>query len=433
MNHDTQVKRRILLVDDEPSIVAEMEKILRCESGKGQELNELESRLFGGDSLSDRMQMNFDITVCRQGLDAVEQVRLSLEQQNPFAVAFIDVRMPPGIDGVAAAERIRQLDKEVEIVMVTGYSDFDLTQINRLVQPEDKLLYMQKPVHAQEVRQTAISLSSKWLASRQLRIQTEQLRQANERLMEHDRLKSEFVLTVSHELRTPLTVFKNILSNALAGVGGVLPPKVKANLQMADEAVSRLAGLISDFLDISKLDIGKMKIHPELMTIHTLVDKVTGIMRLLTESKGIDFQVYQPPHPVMVSVDFEKMAQVLTNLLDNAVKFVPECGGKISVEVSDRVDSVRISIRDNGPGIPPEDRQRIFDRFEQVEKNHKVGQSGTGLGLAICKELVYLHGGRISVENNPDGGAHFMVSLPKQQLNTEEQLCEAGICSIKEE
>jgi signal transduction histidine kinase len=118
---------------------------------------------------------------------------------------------------------------------------------------------------------------------------------------------------------------------------------------------------------------------------------------------------------VAVTIDYEKMAQVLTNLIDNAVKFVPEQNGRIEVLVEDRVETVRVHIRDNGPGIPENEKERIFDRYAQVEGNLKPGKYGTGLGLAICKELVNLHGGRIWVENSPSGGADFVFSLPKAQ------------------
>ena len=305
-------------------------------------------------------------------------------------------------------------------------TDYDIAEINRRIKPADKLLYLQKPIHTPEVRQLALALSAKWLMNRQIQSQNQALQKANEQLQEHDRLKSEFVLTVSHELRTPLTIFKNILSNALAGVAGKLPPKLRTNLEMADEAVSRLNSIIGDFLDISKLDLGKMKLHQEVMSIQKLIEKVTSMLRLMTDSKGIDMQVHLPAQESLVYIDYEKMAQVLTNLIDNATKFVPEEGGQISVEVMDRIDSVRICVRDNGPGVPEQDCLRIFDRFEQVEKNLTAIKRGTGLGLAICKELVNMHGGRIWVENIPGSGANFQFSLPKHQACREESPALAG-------
>jgi signal transduction histidine kinase len=423
MNPD--MKRKILLVDDESKILDELQEIL-CPDIGGRELQELEKHLFGPGSSRSAEKVQYQVVCCQQGEEAVEQVRRAREKGDPFMAAFLDVRMPPGIDGVRTAEEIRKFDSDVELVIMTGYADYDVSEISRRIKPEDKLLYLQKPIHAPEVRQLALALSSKWLMNQQIQNQTRALQEANEQLKEHDRLKSEFVLTVSHELRTPLTIFKNILSNAMAGVAGKIPPKLRGNLEMADEAVSRLTSIISDFLDISKLDLGKMKLRQEAMSIQNLVGKVTEMLRLMTNSKGIDLQVHLPQKEALVYLDYEKMAQVLTNLIDNATKFVPEQGGRIVVDVTDRLDSIRVNVRDNGPGVPEQDRNRIFDRFEQVEKNLTAEKRGTGLGLAICKELISLHGGRIWVENNPEGGANFQFSLPKYVHQEEEEPSLAG-------
>jgi signal transduction histidine kinase len=330
--------------------------------------------------------------------------------------------------------------------MMTGYSDVDPVEISRIVPPEDKLLYIQKPVHAQELRQFALALSAKWHSEIQLQQQAvelektntsltheieehkateEKLIEVNEKLKEHDRLKSEFVMTVSHELRTPLTIFKNIISNALAGVTGKIPSKLRRNLEIADGTVGRLASIISDFLDISKLEVGKMKLACRVMDIQTIVGDVVDTLRFMTESRDIDLQVYMPDERIAVNVDYEKMVQVLTNLIDNAVKYVPEQNGRIVVTVKDIGDEMSIDVKDNGVGIEGDNINRVFDRFVQVEKQIGPGKHGTGLGLAICKELVELHKGRIWVENAPEGGADFFFVLPKYEgvvpPNTEDE------------
>jgi two-component system NtrC family sensor kinase len=420
------VKRRILLVDDEIKNLDELRLILCPDVSALTDLRELEKSLFGDSSLTAADNVEYHVVCCRQGEDAIRHASMACQQGEPFMAAFLDVRMPPGIDGICVAEEIRKFDPDIEFVIMTGYADYDISQINQRIKPADKLLYLQKPVHTPEARQLALALSTKWLMNRQIQRQNKALQDANEKLKEHDRLKSEFVLTVSHELRTPLTIFRNIFSNALAGVAGKLQPKLRSNLEMGDEAVKRMASIISDFLDISKLDLGKMKLYQEAMPIQTLVRKVTDMLRLMTDAKGIDLQVCMADTDCPVYIDYEKMAQVLTNLIDNAAKFVPEHGGRIFVEVVDRLDSVRVCVRDNGPGVPEEDCLRIFGRFEQVEKNLTAQKSGTGLGLAICKELVNMHGGRIWVENIPDSGANFQFSLPKHQAKKEETSTLAG-------
>ena len=435
MSESGKYNQRILLVDDEPKVLSEFQKILCPPIKTGTELRDLETKLFGK-STRGRTVTSYDLVLCNQGDEAVERVREALEQEKPFAVAFLDVRMPPGPDGIWTAEHIRELDPYIQLVMMTGYSDVDPVEISRIVPPEDKLLYIQKPVHAQELRQFALALSAKWHSEIQLQQQAvelektnarltreieehkateEKLIEVNEKLKEHDRMKSEFVMTVSHELRTPLTIFKNIISNALAGVTGKIPAKLRRNLEIADGTVGRLASIISDFLDISKLEVGKMKLVCRPLTIQTIVGDIVDTLRFMTESRDINLQVHMPDERIVVNVDYEKMAQVLTNLIDNAVKYVPEENGEIVVTVKDLDREVSVDVRDNGVGIEGEDINRVFDRFVQVEKHIGPGKHGTGLGLAICKELVELHQGRIWVENLTTGGADFCFVLPKYE------------------
>jgi PAS domain S-box-containing protein len=241
----------------------------------------------------------------------------------------------------------------------------------------------------------------------------ETMQKANEELKEQNRLQNEFVVTMSHELRTPLAIFKNVVSNALAGVAGKLQPKLRKNLKIADEMVDRLAGIINHFLDISKIEAGKMTLNSAPLVIQSVVAEVLDMLKFLADDKNIDLTVSVPDDELFINADREKMMQVLSNLIDNAIKFVPDCGGKIMVEVKDLGDEIGITIEDNGPGIEADDVNKVFNRFVQVGRQVGPGPHGTGLGLAICKELVKLHGGRIRAENIPAGGARFCLTLPK--------------------
>lgn len=412
MNPKSELNRRILLVDDEPKILEELSKVL-APNEMGQELKELESRLFESSAHCSPVKKTYDVHCCHQGDEAFEAVQQALDKGEPFAVVFLDVRMPPGPDGVWTAEHIRRIDPNVQIVMMTGYSDFDISEIARRVPPEDKLLYVQKPIHSQEIRQFALALTAKWQSDYLLHVQNQHLVEMNQKLTEHDRMKSEFVMTVSHELRTPLTIFKNILSNAMAGVMGKIPSKLQQNLEMADEAIDRLATIIDDFLDVSKLEVGKMKLRPESLCLQQVIYEIVKMIQFVAEKKGIKLDMVLPINYVYIKGDYEKFARVLNNLIENAVKYVPENTGKIIVRAEERDNQVIISVEDNGPGIHGDDKEKIFDKFVQVEKHVGPGKHGTGLGLSICKELVHLHGGRIWNEDNPGGGTIFKILLPK--------------------
>lgn len=428
MDQKNELNRRILLVDDEPKILEELEKVLSPNEVTCQEISELESRLFGSDAK--KAKKAYDVHCCRQGDEALEAVRQAVDSEEPFAVVFLDVRMPPGPDGVWTAEQIRQVDPNVQIVMMTGYSDFDISEIAHRVPPEDKLLYLQKPIHSQEIQQFALALTAKWESDYLLHLQNQHLIEVNQSLTEHDRLKSEFVMTVSHELRTPLTIFKNILSNASAGVMGKISPKLQRNLEMADEAINRLACIINDFLDISKLEVDKMKIRPEVLCVQKIIYETVEMVRFITDTKGIKLDMALPIDYLYIKADSEKIVRVINNLIENAVKFVPEEGGHIVVRAEQDGESrIAISVEDNGPGIHGDDKEKVFDRFVQVEKHVGPGHHGTGLGLAICRELVKLHSGRIWIEDNFGGGTIFKIMLPKCEPPTDREPAETEMAA----
>jgi PAS domain S-box-containing protein len=236
-------------------------------------------------------------------------------------------------------------------------------------------------------------------------------KRAEQELREQDRMKSEFVAAVSHEIRTPLSIFKNILSNALAGVTGKISPKLRESLEMASRTVDRLARIIADFLDISKIEAGKMTLNLAQLDIQTVTSDTVKTLSVLAQQKNIELKSYLSGEQFLVNADRDKIERVLINLIGNAIKFVPE-GGHIRVRTKAVDKTVAIEVEDDGAGIESGDLKKIFDRFVQVEKQVGPGEHGTGLGLPIAKELVELHGGRIEVESQLGHGTTFTVFLP---------------------
>jgi len=241
----------------------------------------------------------------------------------------------------------------------------------------------------------------------------ETLRANNEELTEHNRLQNEFIITVSHELRTPLAIFKNIISNLLEGINGKLNGGQRKMLETADEEIDRLARVISDFLDVVKLETNKIDLHMEKISINSTVDRVVNFYKPLADVKNIEIVTLMPTEALYINADSTRMGQVMSNLLDNAVRFLPDCGGRITIRVKDVDNEVGVEVEDNGYGIGVEDISKVFDRFVQVAKQTGPGSHGTGLGLSISKELIELHGGRIWAENTLHGGAKFSFLLPK--------------------
>lgn len=282
-----------------------------------------------------------------------------------------------------------------------------------------------KMVHNLNSTTTSISKLNKEIIEHE---QAEQeLRKANEKLKEHDRLKDEFSICVSHELRTPLAIFRNILSNALAGITGKISPELRGNLTIATQGVDRLAKIVSDLLDISRINAGKLHLHLERKSIQSIVTEAVDFLLPMSKAKGIELKTTMPKKELFVNVDHGRIIQVLTNLITNALKFTPEIGGRINVRVKDLVDEVGVDVEDNGRGIAPNDIDKVFDRFVQVEKQTGPGEHGTGLGLAITRELMEMHGGRVWA-NSLGEGSNFCIALPKynHQENTNPEVLEAS-------
>jgi signal transduction histidine kinase len=235
-----------------------------------------------------------------------------------------------------------------------------------------------------------------------------------------DEMKSKFVAHVSHELRTPLLAMEESLGLLLGGAAGEISPDQEKFLSIGHRNIGRLSRLINDLLDVAKLEAGKMELHPITFEINDMVHHVSETVRTLAEGKGVTIEEIYSRRGVEVEADADRLTQVVTNLLGNAIKFTPE-GGKITLEVdTDRLDlgvsqdsCVAISVEDTGPGIPLEEQKRIFNKFEQGSNSSSQSVSSTGLGLTIAKEIIELHGGKIWVESKEGKGSRFSFVIPR--------------------
>jgi signal transduction histidine kinase len=231
------------------------------------------------------------------------------------------------------------------------------------------------------------------------------------RLRELDQLKSDFLSNVSHELRTPLASVKGFVDNLLDGVTGPLGDKQRHYLHRVRDNAERLTRMVSDLLDLARIEAGKVDLARETLAVPGLVEELLETLRPLARARGILLAGEVAPCPP-VQGDGDKLVQVLTNLVSNALKFTPR-GGQVTVATGETAEgAVRIAVRDTGPGIPPAERERVFDKFYQLGRADGGRPPGSGLGLTIARHLVELHGGRIWVEEGPEGGSAFVVLLP---------------------
>lgn len=241
----------------------------------------------------------------------------------------------------------------------------------------------------------------------------EKILYANEQLKAHDKFTSDFVVTISHELRTPLTIFKSIISNAMENLYGKISPELRKNLQTADETINRLTRIISDFLDFSRIESGALELRPVKIVVQSVVDEAVNTMKPLAAVKGLMVTISMPDENLFINAERERIIQVLTNLISNSVRFVPEIGGHISITVKDLEDEICIEVQDNGRGIEPNDIEKVFNRFVQIQKQAGPGSHGSGLGLSISKQLIEMQGGRIWAESTPGEKTVFALALPK--------------------
>jgi len=248
-------------------------------------------------------------------------------------------------------------------------------------------------------------------ANRALKAAMEELEQLNRRLTELDQLKSQFFANISHELRTPLTL---ILAPLESRMQRLIKNNAAAQERQETELLLRnahvLHRLVTDLLDATKLEAGRMQIHWARFDLAKLVRTAASYFEWLAQERAIALQVIAPEACVIES-DHEKLQRILLNLLSNAFKFVQD-KGCISLRLTASGDRVLIEVQDNGPGIPEDMCERVFERFVQLENGATRQYRGTGLGLAIVKDFVHLLRGEIELKEPPGGGALFRITLP---------------------
>jgi two-component system sensor histidine kinase GlrK len=232
-----------------------------------------------------------------------------------------------------------------------------------------------------------------------------------EKLQELDRMKADFFAAMSHELRTPLTSIKEGTGLLLDGVGGDTTEKQRKLLTILAEESNRLISVVNSLLDLSKMEAGMMAYDFETTHVEPLIKRAILEMTPLVEAKGIRLETELADALPPLRMDPERILQVLRNLLGNAVKFTPK-GGSVGVAAKTADGSLKISVKDSGPGIPAENLTSIFEKFNQGVRRAPQARQGTGLGLAIANSIITSHGGKIWAESQLGKGSTFIFVLP---------------------
>lgn len=241
------------------------------------------------------------------------------------------------------------------------------------------------------------------------------IKEQNERILEADKAKNEFIANISHELRTPLNAiigFSEVLSSQIFG-----PLNEKQAEYINDIYTSgvHLLGMINEILDISKLESNAMSVNYSVFYPKTAMEEVVNVMKPLADKKQLSVSC-NCSFEDKVSLDYQKLQQILYNLLSNAIKFTPQ-NGKIEIQAAKLDKNLVISVQDSGVGVDPKAQEKIFDKFVQLENTYTKTGSSTGLGLTITKRFVEMMNGKIKIESTPGEGATFIITLPVEPLN----------------
>ena len=424
--------RRILLVDDTKSIHEDFRKILAPAAAEPTDLQSARAAFFGargGEPQDGPKASNaaaaYELENAYQGMQALDMVKAAIAEGNPYSVAFVDVRMPPGWDGIQTIKELWQVDPELHCVICTAYSDYSWDETVAELGHTDKLLILKKPFDPAEIRQTASAFSAKWNAAARERRAMEAVRQKETEARAYassletlnkalatskasaDRIsvmKSEFMLRLTSEVSTHL----NAILDRLIEDGRT------EGIDDALDRSQRLLETIDKVIDFTHVEAGTLEINPTECRVREVVEDLEQTFKCRAQAKGLILEIrINDTVPSAVKTDPARLSQVLSQLIDNAIRYTDEGRVHLSVgtEPTESWDRVRLrfDVTDTGRGIGQERVGHVFEPFSSRPHGHLA--EGSGLGLTVAKQVARLLDGDVHFDSLPGEGCTFTLRL----------------------
>ncbi|MDP8208123.1 MAG: hybrid sensor histidine kinase/response regulator [Candidatus Electryonea clarkiae] len=440
--------RRILLVDDQEQIHEDYRKILALEELASAEFDDLAADFFGenvdGNKIAESKVSlpEYNLASAFQGQEAFKKIEQSIEESKPFALSFMDVRMPPGWDGIETIKRILEIDQDIQFVIATAYADYVWEDIFDIFGANDNIVFLRKPFDATEVQQLASTLSEKWDLSQRARLKMEELealvgvrthelekalndlRSTQGQLIQSEKMASlgRLVAGLAHEINTPIgaiTSSNDVISRATRKIDKLLNDyskidtrfdsrvvnrtltAMKQSNKVTHEAAGRISELITGLKNFSRLD------EAEYQMIN-LNDSIKTTLSIIKHEIGDKIQVDCDYGEIPEILCFAgELNQVFLNLISNASKAI-DGEGTISIKTSKADKNVIVSVTDTGRGIDPKNIKNLFD----IGFTENFSRIKMGWGLATCYQIIKRHNGEISVESKVGKGSTFTIKLP---------------------
>jgi signal transduction histidine kinase len=405
--------RRILLIDDNPAIHEDFRKILAPDDSSASAIDDEAETLFGS-SKPVSPGFVFKLDSALQGQEALAKVEQALASGEPHAMAFVDMRMPPGWDGLETIRRIWQVHASLEMVICTAYSDHSWQDIQKTLGVSDRLLVLKKPFDKMEVQQLALNLTEKWNLRRLAQLHTEGLtelvRLRTGEMMRAHQSKSEFLTNVNHELLTPMN---GILGTAEVLKGTSLSEDQLALIHDLQHSGEHLHRLIRDMLQFNQIESGKLQLQSVPFDLRTLCETAIESQVGRARAKALELKARVDTNvPPRVRGYPDHIKQVLTLLIDNAIKFTDEGAIEVRVRPAVTPHNMDFLVVDSGRGIPPDRLAVLKHPFSQLDASLARRNQGIGMGLTLTRQLVDVMGGWLEFQSKPGHGSTFRFTLP---------------------